>query len=44
MKIIKYCEKYQQQIIDLILYIHNAEAGIGLNIQEQPDLMKIPIL
>lgn len=43
MKIIKYREKYKQQIIDLILYIQNAEAGIDLNIKEQPDLMNIPL-
>ena len=42
MEIIRYREKYKQQIIDLILYIQNAEAGIDLNLQEQPDLMNIP--
>ena len=41
-EIIRYCEKYKQQIIDLILHIQNAEAGIDLNLQEQPDLMNIP--
>ena len=42
MEIIKYREEYKQQIIDLILHIQNAEAGIDLQIEEQPDLLNIP--
>jgi len=41
MKIIKYEEKYKQQIIDLILHIQNEEAKISLTIEEQPDLLDI---
>jgi len=41
MQIIEYIEYYQQQIIDLILYIQNEEAGINLSIEEQPDLLHI---
>ena len=43
MEIIKYREEYKQQIIDLILHIQNAEAGIDLQIEEQPDLLNIPL-
>jgi len=43
MKIETYQQKYQQQIIDLILHIQNEEAGIGLSIEEQPDLLDIPL-
>jgi len=42
MEIIKYREEYKQQIIDLILHIQNAEAGIDLQIEEQPDFLNIP--
>lgn len=42
MEIIKYQEKYKQQIIDLILHIQNDEAKINLSIEEQPDLLDIP--
>lgn len=41
MKIITYQEKYQQQIIDLILFIQNEEAKINLSLEEQPDLLNI---
>lgn len=43
MEIIKYREEYKQQIIDLILHIQNEEAGINLQIGEQPDLLNIPL-
>jgi len=42
MEIMTYREEYKQQIIDLILHIQNDEAGIGLSIEEQPDLLDIP--
>ena len=42
MESVKYIEKYQQQVIDLILYIQNEEARIKLSIEEQPDLLNIP--
>jgi len=41
MEIIKYQEKYKDQIIDLILHIQNEEAKINLSIEEQPDLLNI---
>ena len=43
MQIITYQEKYKQQIIDLILDIQNNEAKINLSLEEQPDLLDIPI-
>lgn len=43
MKIEPYQQQYQQQIIDLILHIQNEEAGIGLSLEEQPDLLDIPL-
>lgn len=42
MEIIKYDEKYKQQVIDLILHIQNEEAKIQLAIEEQPDLLDVP--
>lgn len=42
MEILLYQDQYKQQIIDLILYIQNKEANIGLTIEEQPDLLDIP--
>jgi len=42
MKIIKYEQKYQPQIISLILHIQNEEAKINLHIEDQPDLLDIP--
>lgn len=42
MEIIRYEEKYKQQIINLILHIQNDEAKINLSIEEQPDLLDIP--
>lgn len=41
MEIIRYDEKYKQQVIDLILHIQNDEAKIDLSIEEQPDLLNI---
>jgi len=42
MEIMEFQDKYQQQIIDLILSIQNDEAGINLTIAEQPDLLDVP--
>lgn len=42
MKIIEYDRKFKSEIIDLILDIQNNETGIGLSIEEQPDLLDIP--
>lgn len=41
MKIETYRKAYDDEIISLILSIQNDEAGIGLSIQEQPDLLDI---
>lgn len=42
MKILRYQDKFKQQIIDLILHIQNDEAKIHLSLEEQPDLLDIP--
>lgn len=41
MQIEPYRGAYDNEIISLILGIQNDEAGIGLSIQEQPDLLDI---
>lgn len=41
MKIIDYSDEYRQQVIELILHIQNDEAGIGLSVEEQPDLLDV---
>lgn len=41
MRIETYSGKYDDEIISLILSIQNNEAGIGLSLQEQPDLLDI---
>ena len=41
MQIETYSGAYDDEIISLILSIQNDEAGIGLSIQEQPDLLDI---
>ena len=43
MEIIKYQDIYKQQVIDLILHIQNSEAKINLTIEEQPDLLEVPL-
>lgn len=43
MNITMYQTQYRQQIIDLILHIQNDEANINLSIEEQPDLLDIPL-
>ena len=40
-KIVEYDERYQEQIVDLILKIQNEEYAINLGIDEQPDLLNI---
>lgn len=42
MEIITYQDRYWRKAIDLILGIQNEEAGIGLSLEEQPDLLDIP--
>jgi len=41
MVIIKYKDKYKEEVIKLILEIQNKEAGINLSLKEQPDLNDI---
>ncbi len=41
MEIETYRGKYDEEIISLILGIQNGEAGIGLSLEEQPDLTDI---
>lgn len=41
MRIESYRKEYDDEIIALILSIQNDEAGIGLSLQEQPDLLDI---
>lgn len=41
MEISTFEKKHQAQVIDLILDIQNNEAGIGLTLEEQPDLLDI---
>ena len=36
-------DAYKQQVIDLILHIQNSEAKINLTIEEQPDLLNVPL-
>lgn len=43
MKITTYQDKYREQIIALILNIQNGEAKINLSVEEQPDLLDIPL-
>ncbi|HAA31569.1 MAG TPA: GNAT family N-acetyltransferase [Cyanobacteria bacterium UBA8553] len=37
-----YSPKYQEQIIDLILYIQQNEFAVPITLEEQPGLLKIP--
>ena len=41
MQIIKYNDKYKNDVIELILHIQNDEAKINLTLQEQSDLTDI---
>ena len=43
MEIIKYQDTYKQQVINMILHIQNSEAKINLTIEEQPDLLDVPL-
>lgn len=37
-----YDDQYKEEVINLILYIQNVEAGVGISIEEQPDILDIP--
>lgn len=41
MEIVRYEERYKEQIIDHILNIQNNEYFLGLTIKEEPDLLDI---
>lgn len=41
MQIVKYSDKYKNDVLQLILHIQNEEAKINLTLEEQPDLMNI---
>ncbi|MCM1165020.1 MAG: GNAT family N-acetyltransferase [Lachnospiraceae bacterium] len=41
MKIIDYSDEYRERVIAMILHIQNGEAGIGLPLEEQPDLLDV---
>ena len=41
MNIVEYCEKYNEEIVELVLDIENNESKINLSLEEQPDLMDI---
>lgn len=36
-----YDDKYKQEVIDLILYVQNIEYGVGITIEDQPDILDI---
>ena len=36
-----YDERYKEEVIKLILYVQNVEAGVGISIEEQPDILDI---
>jgi N-acetylglutamate synthase-like GNAT family acetyltransferase len=36
-----YGDKYKQEVIDLILYVQNIEYGVGIGIEDQPDILDI---
>lgn len=39
--IVPFSEEYGERVIDLVLYIQNVEYGVGLSLQQQPDLLAI---
>ena len=39
--ILSYSEQYRNEVVDLVLNIQNVEYGIGLSLDEQPDLLAI---
>lgn len=38
-----YDDRYRQEVIDLILYVQNIEASVGISIDDQPDILDIKI-
>lgn len=43
MKIIAYENRYKEQVIELILSIQQEEFGLAIDLNDQPDLLDIPI-
>ena len=42
-EIVPYAPAHQDQVVALILHVQNVEAGIGLTLEEQPDLLAIDV-
>jgi len=40
--IVEYEPTFRQQVVDLIMYVQNIEYGVGLTIDDQPDILDIP--
>ncbi|WP_426448328.1 GNAT family N-acetyltransferase [Paenibacillus sp. S-38] len=36
-----YDDKYKEEVINLILHIQNVEYGVGISVEEQPDILDI---
>ena len=36
-----YDDRYRQEVIDLILHVQNVEYGVGISIEDQPDILDI---
>lgn len=36
-----YDDRYTQEVIDLILHVQNVEYGVGISIEDQPDILDI---
>ncbi len=36
-----YENRYKEEVIKLILYVQNVVAGVGISIEEQPDILDI---
>lgn len=43
LKIVSYEDAYRDQVIALVLSIQNDEAGVGLTLDDQPDLLEIDV-
>ena len=39
--IVLYEDKYKEAVIQLILHVQNVEAGVGISVEEQPDILDI---
>lgn len=41
MTIVRYEDRHRDEVIDLVLHVQNAEYGVGISIDEQPDILDI---